>query len=696
MPSASGLVTAIVDGHTLTSPTVYYSFDYLWTWGWKPFDFTESPKPLLTNQIIPMNTEDVSTVWQNPCDDYFYTYSMDWSNLNAPVPIQAYNQAYGCWDEPCSVVYGAYAPYLALPSQLLKLNPAWSTCTIATVGVFDPPHALQGTISAADPVDTFTTAKTPLPATTAAPAPGHTASSVVSATAVDPSPARTTDGSRPPSQPTHIGGDPGDNPHASSPGQPKPGNQNGQSLSRAPGKGSNPSNGGAADPDKGGNKGSPAGGSGSGSDPGAGSSSGNGGDGHAGSNGNGAAGTGNGGNSDPPSEASDAGHDVGPGDDANSQGGRMGQAIPSILRGGHQADPNVGTDPGGSPGRVVASMFGGLPNADGSPDQKEPSGQFDPESSNPDNNGKGPANGLSAIPNAAGTSDHAMPFAFVDKQPIYEDSSSPGAIIIGSLTLTAGDPAITVDGTRVSVASNGYVIVGTSSARIPIITSQADAQSKFAWPAERLAAFVGTDGVSITASEVAAGTFVADGQTLLIGGPAIQVDGDTVSAASNGLVVVNQGQTSTVPFSQTTAPLELGARITLADGSVVTAFEEQGKSGIVILNGHTLLPGDVLTIDGETIRDGSAGLVVLDGSRTLTVGGSAATIDGVTVGQANRGSAVATGAESSSTVMTAPGGFIMTSEATGAQTTSANAGERRWSLELWGLAVAFAIGLAAT
>ena len=474
MPSATGLVTAVIDGHTLTSPTVYYSFDYLWTWGYNQFDFTESPKPLLTNQIVPMHSEDVSTVWQNPCDDYYYTYSMDWSNLNAPVPIEAYNQAYGCWDTPCSVVYGAYAPYLALPSKSVDLDPAWSTCTIITIGVFDPPHALQAATGAAAPVDTFTTTQTHLPVTSAAPASSPTASTVVPTNVVDPRPATTAGGSRPPLQPTNIGGSSGNDPSASSQRVPELGTKIGHNPDPDSAKDSHPSNEGATDPGKGESEDPSTGGSGSDHSFGSGDASGKSGNKHSDLSGNAAAGDGNGRNLAPPLEASNPSQDVKPESYADGQGEGRGEAILSIIHGGHGSDPGIGTDSGRSPGNVIASMFGAVSNADSLPSgHDEPDGQHAPGSSSAKadvNYDQYAAGTIAAASGAAITSYPAMPFASAGKKPIYVDLSDNGKVFIDGYTLTAGDTVTLVDGTRVSVATNGYVVIGTSTARIPTIT----------------------------------------------------------------------------------------------------------------------------------------------------------------------------------------------------------------------------------
>ena len=110
----------------------------------------------------------------------------------------------------------------------------------------------------------------------------------------------------------------------------------------------------------------------------------------------------------------------------------------------------------------------------------------------------------------------------------------------------------------------------------------------------------------------------------------------------------------------------------MADGHIITALEEQGRGGAVTIDGQTLLPGDVLTIDGEIFSLASGELVV----------------DGKT--------------ESWSTVTAVPSDSLLTSgggsgtgslsvEATSAQTSSAVSGERRRNVRVCSLMVALAL-----
>ncbi|KAF2231775.1 hypothetical protein EV356DRAFT_506622 [Viridothelium virens] len=146
------IVTAVYDGHTLTSPTVYYSFDSLWTVRGDVWIGTET----LYNQVVPVDPAEVSTFACNAYGGYGGpSEPMNWADLASPAPANVYCCiATGPGDRP--TIYGDFNPTLAFPSQVKGLDPEWSTCGLF-VGISDPPYALTGTSVAASPEDPFTT-----------------------------------------------------------------------------------------------------------------------------------------------------------------------------------------------------------------------------------------------------------------------------------------------------------------------------------------------------------------------------------------------------------------------------------------------------------------------------------------------------------------------------------------------------------
>jgi hypothetical protein len=140
-------------------------------------------------------------------------------------------------------------------------------------------------------------------------------------------------------------------------------------------------------------------------------------------------------------------------------------------------------------------------------------------------------------------------------------SCPPGSTnqaVIGSITLTAGGPVQTLqDGSRVSLASGGAIVVdGTSAAAI-------------ATPASAVVFTV--NGNTVTAYQAADVSSVAtiDGTVVSQGGPAITLSsGEVISIGSNGLVV--QQGSSTVPVSAFT---------TVSGGGDVSPSSGASRSG---------------------------------------------------------------------------------------------------------------------
>ncbi|KAI9703011.1 MAG: hypothetical protein M1820_006002 [Bogoriella megaspora] len=185
MPSDTGIVTAVYDGHTLTSPTVYYYLDSIWTNYGDVYIGTET----LYNQLLPVNSADVSTI---PCNaDHGFNWlsqeAIDWSDLNAPPPAGAFC----CTAKNATnvnTIYGEYNPWLRVPLKIRELNPAWSKC-LPWVSVIDPPHALRAASAAALPVDTFKQTQPTVPIDPTGSVPHPISATVQPSAAMRPSPA---------------------------------------------------------------------------------------------------------------------------------------------------------------------------------------------------------------------------------------------------------------------------------------------------------------------------------------------------------------------------------------------------------------------------------------------------------------------------------------------------------------------------
>ena len=171
-----------------------------------------------------------------------------------------------------------------------------------------------------------------------------------------------------------------------------------------------------------------------------------------------------------------------------------------------------------------------------------------------------------------------------------------GNFIIADQTLAPGG-AITVSGTRISVAPDGGVaVVGASSQLLthrPVITQT----PVFTF-----------DGTAYTAD--ASSAFYINGQSLARGGH-ISVNGTIISYDFNGAEVVVG--TSTQSFDTATAE---PPTITF-DGKTYT----DDASGMFVIGGETLTRGGEITVDGTRLSLDAGGRdVVVGGSSTEAVG----------------------------------------------------------------------------
>lgn len=166
-------------------------------------------------------------------------------------------------------------------------------------------------------------------------------------------------------------------------------------------------------------------------------------------------------------------------------------------------------------------------------------------------------------------------------------AQSGSTYVVKGQTLTPGG-VITVDGTKISLASGGTAAVMNG-------VTQALSQAPSA-------AMLNIGGQAYTAQ--AGSTFVVGSQTLVPGG-VITVDGTKVSLVSGGTAAVVNGVTQTLSQATAAPVLTLG-------GQTYTA--RSGSS--FVIDGQTLAPGSVVTVDGTTI--------------SLASGGQFAVVDGVT------------------------------------------------------------------
>lgn len=174
---------------------------------------------------------------------------------------------------------------------------------------------------------------------------------------------------------------------------------------------------------------------------------------------------------------------------------------------------------------------------------------------------------------------------------------NPG-MVIGSETLTAGQTT-TINGVVVVVPAEGggssLVVGGTTIAVNPAQTGPP----------------VLTVGETMVTANPQ-GQFVVGTQTLKPGGPAITVDGSTLSLGPSGTIAVVNGQTQTLG----NAPFVTGAPVLTVNGQTISATVVGGTTQFVLGPGQTLTAGGVLTVDGTTFSmpaGGSGSTVVVNG-----------------------------------------------------------------------------------
>lgn len=183
-------------------------------------------------------------------------------------------------------------------------------------------------------------------------------------------------------------------------------------------------------------------------------------------------------------------------------------------------------------------------------------------------------------------------------------ADSTGFELDGS-TLLPGGAAITVSGTRISLAPSGILIMGSSSIDLPFKPLASDVFT--------------AGGLTFTAESSAV---VVDGTTLVPGGPAATISGTPISLKAGKDSEILIIGTSTVNLPAHTA----ASRIFTFGGLTFTAQ----PSGVgVVVDGSTLVPGGSgLTISGTPVSLEPGGRSLVVGSRVVPLATSSPTTGG--------------------------------------------------------------------
>ncbi|MCJ1404251.1 hypothetical protein MMC11_007476 [Xylographa trunciseda] len=175
---------------------------------------------------------------------------------------------------------------------------------------------------------------------------------------------------------------------------------------------------------------------------------------------------------------------------------------------------------------------------------------------------------------------------------------NPSTIVWGSQTLTLGQPAATISGIPVALASAGLIIEG--SLTIPL--------ASLAPP------------MTMTSAPSSPGALQVDGTTLIPGGPAVTISGTRLSLGVSSNLIVG---TSTIYLPAPTSYI------------VVASETIDLASSDVVVGGKTLTPGSpAVTVNGVLVSLGSSVLVVGSTTKTFAIAGSTATTTGGGIGAA--------------------------------------------------------------
>jgi hypothetical protein len=236
-----------------------------------------------------------------------------------------------------------------------------------------------------------------------------------------------------------------------------------------------------------------------------------------------------------------------------------------------------------------------------------PNNPSNPNNSNDDGRNGGQSNDQPGNPVTIGDSVFTVRPGQPTQNPDRPNNQDqpPPVVIIGTETLTRGQSTI-INGVPVVVPSDGggtQLVVGGTTVAVnngptaaPVLT-------------------VGRNPVTANNQ----GQFVVGTETLKPGGPAVTIDGSTLSLASGGSIAIINGVTQTLA----NAPLITAPPVLTVGDRIVSATVIGGTTQLV-LGGQTLAPGSALTVDGTTYSlpaSGSGSVVIVNGATTTLAAG---------------------------------------------------------------------------
>lgn len=134
--NATEPVTAVVNGTTFTSPTIYLSYDQVSAMN----DCKQTVGKLHPGALLSLNQNAISSIRSihQPANTF------NFADLNKPYSPDVILQM--CWPEPSEYCYvgidDIYNPRLVVPEEIRVLDPAWKDCAPDWLGSYDPPRIL--------------------------------------------------------------------------------------------------------------------------------------------------------------------------------------------------------------------------------------------------------------------------------------------------------------------------------------------------------------------------------------------------------------------------------------------------------------------------------------------------------------------------------------------------------------------------
>ncbi|KAK3653140.1 hypothetical protein LTR56_004676 [Elasticomyces elasticus] len=562
-------------GREYTSGSVYLSFSTLYA----SYDgFWDRIGPTYSDYVMTLKTEDVSTHCGGGAIgwDWGPATQVNFADWNKPLRADVYNCQKQCSSTaPCSTIWDNFNPWLAVPTVIKSMVPQWSTCTynddMEAPLLFDPPKALQQVATAAS--ITMPSSPSPTPASP-------------SSTFISPLPVET--GPRSSTQKSTTSA-------VDSPGLPSsyPSDIPGSSSSTPPAAGFSESpvvQSSMVDPQSAG-------------------------------------------------ESTQISYNPTPGDTSDTQQTSTGESwdpantqgvpfAPSADPGGAIASvfdsvaPTVANEtPSASPGNVIAAASdswmaattavkeSGTPNAltvlhsalNSAVDPNTSPANDDGHSESNGSLGDGLATSVGASSqgiNIAGSSQewqNAAATTLTIDNKIFTVSQAPNSdLLVNGMIVSQGVTATQVDGQMFSIESS-HLFAGSTTVELPSLPTPVGAI---------------TVGVEIA------------GTTLSVGGPELCTNGRTISLASNGLVLV--GAQTTERFSSMPTDLPNGSSVLVAGAITLTAAAISGMD-TAIAGARYTVGSQVFSVDDDA---SAPGVEIVDGSISITVGGSAQTVDG--------------------------------------------------------------------